>query len=191
MNLLKIFQIIIFLPIAFFNLEEDNELEVDEFFYSPVQKFIETENNSNFNYLFKDNDNNLILDINSLNLYGEINYFPEGMVNLQKLNVSNNKILKINNLHKLPKLSVLQANNNKLQSISLFNTNLNKLVINTNEITEIKYPNYLKSVSNLNLSNNKLTFFDFSRLEKIENLNLANNLIQSPINYLRPNLPIV
>lgn len=109
----------------------------------------------------------LILDI-SFNKIARLENL-EQLSNLQRLNISNNKITKIENLDRLLSLQELIVSNNKIGSIENLTSlsNLRELDISSNKITKIENL-LLANLQELDISNNKIT--------KIENLNHLPNL---------------
>lgn len=102
----------------------------------------------------------------------------ENFVNLEYLNIFNNKITKID-LSKNIKLKKINCSKNKLSKIDLSNNKkLERLYIIYNNLQHLELKNCLK-LKYLNCSNNKLSKIDVSYNKNLFILNCSNNKLSS------------
>lgn len=118
---------------------------------------------------FLENLTKLNLDQN--NLKGELDLKLFNFRNLQELDVSENNIKSIINIEYLPKLRILNANENH---ISLINCNakhtlLKKLLLKANNLLNIEFEMF-PHLKCLRIDGNKFTSLDFRKLKCLEEL---------------------
>ena len=99
--------------------------------------------------------------------------FVSDLLNLNQLELSNNKITEIKGLDNLTQLNTLSIRNNQITEIKgLENlTQLNTLSIRNNQITEIKGLENLTQLNSLGISDNQIT-----EIKGLENLTQLNSL---------------
>ncbi|CAG8813414.1 29723_t:CDS:2, partial [Racocetra persica] len=115
------------------------------------------------------------MDLSNKGLIGDLNLsaFP----NLERLDVSNNRIARLG-IRNNPKLKELVASNNKLKKIGLSNNgNLETLVLTSNQLTELKV-SHLTKLKTLNCAINGLEELDLSNCHSLEGLYCYSNKLK-------------
>lgn len=118
-----------------------------------------------------------------------------GLINLKKLNLSNNSIIRLadNTFKDLGELTELNLSINSINGLSKSEftglKNLKILDLSNNFIEEI--PNnvftHIKNIENINLSNNKINIITnraFYNLTKLNHLDLTKNLVSDKYQYI-------
>lgn len=122
--------------------------------------------------------NFLVLDNNSLN---NITKLKGLKTKLKKLSISNTNILDISGIDALNELSILYAENCKINDVNILSKfkSMKKLNLKNANISDISFLEEMKYITHINLSDNKIKSLDVlnDHLE-IEVLNVANNQLQ-------------
>lgn len=146
-----------------------------------LEKVIRTAINKPTGTLFKSDVVN-ITDLDSENYSGVITYLDgiENLINLNTLQLNNNKIKDISDLKSLSNLRVVYLNDNEISDISVLKylPNIQYLELGNNGLTDITGVKSLTNLQHLELMNNSIK--DVSPIKALANLqylNLYNNQI--------------
>lgn len=106
----------------------------------------------------------------------------DNLVNLKKLNISDNNLTILPNLNNLKNLMELDISYNNLTNLPNLNNliNLYELDISSNKLSNLSNLDNLKELYYLNISNNKLSYLpNLNKLKELHHLNISNNKLSN------------